>query len=111
MEFTNETFDSLERYFSILRHTGYKPYNQVEKLIVMTFIEELLSGPLSWFITDEDYKSIVNSIYCLYGTCMIPYPDYKKAVAEVQSKSPDQYRITELGDLRISEGTNIRIMS
>lgn len=111
MEFTNEAYDAINRYFSLLKHTGYKPYSQVENLIIMTFIEEMLDGPLSQFITERDYNSIINSLYCLYGTCMIPFPDYKKAIAEVQDKSPDKYRTTEDGTFRVSEIIGLRIMS
>jgi hypothetical protein len=111
MEFTNEVYDAINRYFSLLKHTGYKPYKQVDNLLVMVFIEELLEGPLSQYITEKDYNSIVNSLYCLYGTCMIPFPDYKKAIDEVLAKSPDKYRATEDGAFRVSETIGLRIMS
>jgi hypothetical protein len=111
MEFTNEVFDSLERYFSALSHIGYRSYKQVDNMITVLFIEELLDGQLSQFITEDDYRSISNAIECLHGTCMIPYPAYKQAITEVQQKSPDPYRTTEDGNFRVSENIGLRIMS
>lgn len=80
MELTNETYDALNRYFSALTHTGYKSYNEVYNLIALVFIEEMLCGPMSEFITEEDYKLITNGVNCLYGSCMIPFSIYKKGV-------------------------------
>ena len=82
MEFTHETSEALDRYFSALSHTGYKSYNQVYNLLAMTFIEEMLCGPMSEFITEEDYKIIYNGVTCIYGSCMIPFPSYKKGLAD-----------------------------
>lgn len=111
MELTNEVYNSVNNYFSVLSHIGYKPYNEVYQLLVFTFIEEMLYGPLSQYLTEEDYNSINNSLYCLYGSCMIPYPDYKKAYDEVVYKMPNEFRITETGILRSSELSNLRIKS
>lgn len=80
MELSNEVFNSVNRYFSALSHTGYKPYSQVYDLLALTFIEELLCGPLSEYINEEDYLSISKALNCLQGSCMIPYPDYKKGI-------------------------------
>lgn len=82
MEFTHEISEALDRYFSILAHTGYKSYSQVYNLLVITFIEELLCGPMSEFITEEDYKTIHNSVACIYGSCMIPFPSYKEGLGD-----------------------------
>jgi hypothetical protein len=110
MELTNDVYTSLTKYFSLLKKTGYKSYKQVEELLVLIFIEELLNGPLSQFISEEDYNSIANSLECLYGSCMIAYPDYKKAISEVLHKAPDYNRVTEDGTLR-SLRKGLRILS
>lgn len=87
MELTNEAYNSINNYFSVLSHTGYKPYNEVEKLLVFLFIEEMLCGPLTQYITEEDYNIISNNIYCLYGSCMIPFPTYRMAIEDKNYKS------------------------
>lgn len=80
MEVTNNTYEALNRYFTTLSHTGYKSYNEVYKLIVLSFIEELLCDTMLEFLTEDDYKLIINSIDCLYGNCTIPYPSNKKGI-------------------------------
>ena len=111
MELTNDVYDSVNKYFSSLKHLGYKPYSEVDKLLIFTFIEELLDGPMSLFITEEDYKSITNSLYCLYGSCMIPYPDYKKGIDPTINRVLEKYRITETGILRSIEDYKLRVKS
>ena len=111
MEITNDTFDATQRYFSVLSHMGYKPYKDVNKLLVLQFIEELLTGDMSFFITEADYNAINNALYCLYGTCMIPFPDYKRAVAEIVPRVLDEYRITESGVFRVTDTDMPRVKS
>lgn len=111
MELTNEVYNSVNRYFSVLKHTGYKPDKDVEQLLVFIFIEEMLYGPLSQYITEEDYKSITNALYCLYGSCTIPFPDYKRSIDLPINKVLDEYRITENGTLRITEDSKLRVKS
>lgn len=111
MDLINEISNSINKYFSGLRHTGYKSYSEVEKLIVFIFIEELLYGPLSQYVTDEDYRTIDKSINCLYGTCMIPFPDYKKSFTPVSNSTFDKYRATETLSLKVSEDGVLRVKS
>lgn len=111
MELTNEVYDSVNRYFSVLSHIGYKPDKEVEQLLVFTFLEEMLYGPLAQYITEEDYKTITNSLYCLYGSCMIPFPDYKKEFDSPVNRMLDEYRIAETGILRSSELSKLRVKS
>lgn len=111
MELTDEVYNSVNRYFSVLSHIGYKSYNEVEQLLIFTFIEEMLYGPLSQYLTEKDYNIINNSLYCLYGSCMIPFPDYKKSIYSTVYRMPDEYRITETGTLRLSESSELRVKS
>lgn len=93
MEFTHEVYNSVDRYFSVLTHSGYKSYAEVYNLIILTFIEEMLCGPMSEFITEEDYKYITGSLQCLYGSCMIPFPDYKKGMNDKVFGAPYSCRV------------------
>lgn len=74
MELSNEVANVLDRYFTSLSNSGYKSYEDVNKIIIYTFIEELLCGPMSEFVTKDDYKSIMALLYCLYDSCNIPIP-------------------------------------
>lgn len=71
----NEAFS---RYFNALSKLGYTSYSEVDKLLVLIFIYDLLESDCNSFITEEEYKTINNALYCLYGSsCLIPYPEYK----------------------------------
>ena len=75
-ELTNISYDSITRYFKTLSTLGYKNYKEVDRLIILLFIEELLDN-MHDFITDEDYKEIMKGLECLYGsTCLISIPNY-----------------------------------
>lgn len=111
MELTDEVYNAINRYFSVLSHTGYKSYDEVYKLLVFSFIEELLYGPFAEFITEKDYNLIMKSVDCLYGSCMIPYPEYKRSYDETVKSMPDKYRITEAGIIRSSGSADIRVES
>lgn len=108
MELTNEVYDAVNKYFRTLSHIGYKPDKEVDELIVFIFIEELLHGPLSQFVTDGDYSIINDSLYCLYGTCLIPYPNYKESFTPVVNGVFDEHRITETEILRNTEDSKLR---
>ena len=99
MDLTNEVYNSVNNYFSALSHLGYKSDGEVNQLLIFSFIEELLYGPLAEFITEDDYRDINNSLYCLYGSCLIPFPDYKKGISFVTNNVLDKYRNTEIVDL------------
>lgn len=111
MELTNEVYNSINNYFSILSHTGYKSYSEVYKLLVFSFIEEMLNGPMSQYVTEKDYTIVNNALYCLYGSCMIPFPDYKKTVDNIVHRLPDEYRITENNIIRSTEQFELRVKS
>lgn len=73
----NLIYTALERYFNSLSKFGYKSYDEVYKLIALIFITELLNSDCKYFISEDDYKSIQKTLYCLYrSTCLIPLPEY-----------------------------------
>lgn len=107
MEITNEAYEAVVKYFEGLTHTGYKAYGDVNKLLAFLFIEEILYGDMSCMVTDNDYKAIVDAVYCLYGTCMLPYPSYLKGKETINNRTPSSFRITESNILR-SIDSNLR---
>jgi hypothetical protein len=72
---SKEVSEALNSYMSVLSHIGYKSYCSVEKLLVYTFIEEILDI-CKTAVTEEDYNTLSNVVNCLYGSCMIPFPYY-----------------------------------
>jgi len=68
--------NGLDRYFNTLCNVGYVNDDKVNRLLLLIFINEMLSGDFSHYITDDDYQSILNVLYCL-GNCMIDMPSFK----------------------------------
>ena len=113
MEITNISYEALKRYFKSLAILGYMKYEEVDKLLVLLSIEELLTGPLSIYITEEDYKVILNALDCLYGsTCLIDLPSYNiydSLIHEIRRELI--LRESEDCILRLSEGDALRVIN
>lgn len=108
----NLAYIGVSNYFKALSTFGYKSYKEVDKLLVLLFIEGLLRGPLSMYIDDCDYKTITNVLYCLFGsTCLIPYPEFVVSTSLVQDLNANTPRISEDEILRFSEDELIRLVS
>lgn len=104
-------YTGLQNYFHALSIFGYKSYKEVAKLVTLLFIEELLNGNLSSFVTDDDYKTLTSVLYKLFGTsCLIPYPEYKCNTVFNQSLNTIP-RITENTIIRWDEEGVIRLAS
>ena len=50
----DKIYNSLNNYFSLLSHTGYKSYNEVYKLIVLSFIGDIISSDIKEYLTEEE---------------------------------------------------------
>lgn len=73
----NNVYNSINSYFNHLGNVGYQKQSDVNKLILYTFIQDLLDKDFRGYVNEKDYGIINRVLYCLYGsTCLIPYPDY-----------------------------------
>lgn len=109
-EVTNITENTINRYFNSLSKLGYKNYTDVYKIIILTFLEELLGYDFFEFVSEEDYTAIMQAIYCLAGnTCIIEFPSYATYDSIFRKSDVDLTpRITEGGILRTSERYNMK---
>lgn len=111
---TNIANEALRRYFNALSKLGYKDYNDVAKLLVLLFIEELLTSEFSFYVTEEDYRSITNALYCIMGNnCLIDLPSYT-TYDSIFHDNPNyleyiRYRITEDSTIRNTEDFDFRV--
>lgn len=111
---TNIANEALRRYFNALSKLGYKDYNDVAKLLVFLFIEELLTSEFSFYVTEEDYRSITNALYCIMGNnCLIDLPSYT-TYDSLFHDNPNyleyiRYRITEDSTIRNTEDFDFRV--
>jgi len=99
------------KYFTYLSQLGYKKDNDVNILIVILYIEELLSGELAYFITECDYNIIMRAIYNLTGNdCVIDFPIFKSNDTLFHSISKNLViRSTENDIIRTTNDGTIRV--
>lgn len=107
VEIINDVFNSMSFYFNALTQFGYKKQEDVNKLLIYNFIEELLTGDMRFFINEADYRLIEQALSCLYGSsCLMPYPQYANndsLFGHIESGGLIIPRITEDSNLRFIE--------
>lgn len=112
VELDELTSQALDRYFSVLEKVGYMNQKDTDKLILLTFLQEMLEQ-YAGYITEKDYKLINSVIACLYGSsCLIPFPQYQKLshpVATYIINTP--IRITEDYIVRRSQREGERLVN
>ena len=108
---TEEAFVALQDYFNHLEKVGYMRYDNVFRLIVFLYIDEILHAYTLMNITEEDYNIINNTLQCLYGTCLLPYPEFIKNLPYLNIDSEaDKLREVEWDVLRRTEDSRLRII-
>lgn len=112
MDVSNDLYNSLVNYFNVLSNFGYKKYTDVYKLLVYSFIEEMLTGPFRIYITEDNYRSIATVLECFYGSsCLIPYPEYINDDSLFGKIFADEFirnKNMEEGSIKSSESNLIR---
>ena len=72
-------YNSLSHYFAALCKMGYYKQEDINKLLVLIYLNHILKDDYRGYVSSEDYATIEKALNCLYGTsCLIPYPEYKK---------------------------------
>ncbi len=108
---TEEAFVAIQDYFNHLEKVGYMRYDNVFRLIVFLYIDEILHAYTLMDITEEDYNIINNTLQCLYGTCLLPYPEFIKNLPYLNLDSEaDKLRQVEWDVLRQTEDNRLRII-
>lgn len=101
-------YTGLQNYFHAVSVFGYKSYKEVSKLLTLLFIDDVLDGSLSYYVTDDDYRLFTEVLYNMFGTtCLVPYPEFKCNVTLNQDLTLLP-RVSENNIIRISEDEAIR---
>lgn len=75
----NLIFEALHKYFTRLKQIGYHSYNDVNKILVMIFVNDITTNDYRGRLSESDYVSIDRTMACLFGSsCLIPYNEYLK---------------------------------
>lgn len=108
---TIEAYEALQSYFSHLSKTGYMRYDNVFRLLAFLFVDELIHSYNKVEISECDYVIIENFLQCLYGTCLLPYPEFLHNLPQLDSDSdPDILREVEWDIVRQTEDGKLRVV-
>jgi hypothetical protein len=107
MEFINELYCNVTHYFDTLSKLGYYKYTDVYKLLIYLFIEqEFLDGQYEYFVTEDDYDTILKALNCIWGTsCLTPYLSWRQGI---QNEDGAIYNKWNNGEYRITEDRILR---
>lgn len=73
----NVVYTAISRYFNMLSKFGYVNYGEVYNILYLILIRDFIYNYFYGYITEDDYRYIERSLYCLFGkSCLIPYPEY-----------------------------------
>lgn len=100
-----------KRYFAHLSQFGTTNKTSQNSLLITLYIYQMLSGPLSVHITNEDFNTIERLLYCLNGeSCLIDYYKFKANQTMFDwDHDEDPTKILELsGDIRIAKSGDVR---
>ena len=107
----NLTTASLNRYYNRLRSCGSVPYDEVYRLIILSYIQEILDNRFITALTDEELQIVEKALNCLiYKSIIIDYRDIPTddTMYKIQS---GQFRISEDSILRVMERGPLRMES
>lgn len=71
----NKALDIQERYYSVLKQTGYMKHDMVLRYLAYIFLLDFIDYTHGFF-TEGDYNMISKALSVLFtnGGCMMPYP-------------------------------------
>lgn len=74
MNIDHITSEALNRYFDRLHQVGYMSYNDVNLLLILTYIQDIYDN---YSLTDEELRILDRAMNCIQGkNCMIPYSTF-----------------------------------
>lgn len=111
-ELINLNYESIRRYFITLSQSGYKSYNDVDKLIALIGLLESFDI-FQEYLTNKDVDDIIKAVNCLSGsTCLIDFIKHKPGDSLIHKTNINYIlRISEDSkSIRITD-ENVRVMA
>lgn len=110
-ELENILLTGYDRYYTHLSQFGTVKKKNQNALLITLYLYQLLYGPMSVFITNQDYNTIDRLLHSLNGTsCLIDYYKYCQKDSMFKWNEDDDpakileidrsVRVTKMGDVR-----------
>lgn len=105
------TQDALNSYFKTLRYKGYLNKSEIHKILILSFIEEIIDDKFFEYITESDYNTMINAIYRMVpNSSIIKFPSYDVYTDLVQDiRTYNKFRASEDNNIRLSKGGIVRV--
>lgn len=107
---TNALADGFEKYYNTVSKLGYVDINAIDKLIVATWINDVLMGRYDIIVTEQQYKILENLYMCMEGSCFVPYSHYCRTATVNKRFDRDYIRTTENDLERLLQSGNLRTL-
>lgn len=104
-------YNSIKTYFDVLSKTGNFKEGNTYKLVLLSFISDVLESNCDTLIGEEDY----NKLLTLYSeisnsNCLFDYPTFRTKIESNKVDINRVFRITEEGILRFTQSDLLRTM-
>lgn len=86
---------SLQRYYDTLNATGFAHINDMQSVLILSYIYDLLESDYSYFVTDSDMRVLGFALNCIKNNSCIVYKD----TAFLDLQTTDEFAAD--GDFRI----------
>jgi len=104
MDYIDNAYDSLKRYFTALEYTGSYDKRQTLDLLMYCFIvDKMFDGMLSEYLDNEGLASLNKALSCIYNRngCLI------NKVYSTKLSRPRGYRMQQI--LRVNEDSGLHL--
>ena len=71
-------YNAVQKYLKTIATFGYCSQADVDRLLLLECIYEFTYWDFRGYINKDDYKAINDAIYTIFGTCLVPYPNFCK---------------------------------
>ena len=113
MDINQLTLDSINRYHQVLKRTGFIGDQEVYKLFILSFLDDLFKEDFSWYITEENYELMDKIItYLSKNSCIIPYTKAASHTEPIKNFLEDiSIRVSENNVIRLAEVDVFRLVN
>lgn len=111
MELNETVLNSIDRYFNHLASFGQSNIKKQHDILKLILIKYIIYGPMSIYVTEEDYKVLDIALQSIYGSsCLINYPNLKLDHSIFEDLFTSSYAklLEDSVSLKTTEGDNIR---
>ena len=113
MDINQLTLDSINRYHQVLKRTGFISDQEVYKLFILSFLDDLFKESFSWYITEENYELMDKIItYLSKNSCIIPYTKAASHTEPIKNFLEDiPIRVSENNVIRLAKIDVLRLVN